>query len=193
MTPHSPPANNLSLGTPRLRTHERGAYTLRPAHPTINLSLGTPRLRTHERGTDTVRPGDRGRRRGTQRGDQGSRADAPSSLRTGATGLVKEPWQSTRDGAASTCPGGPRVARDPQSVGPRPPAQASAPRVSRSRQAQASTPRVSRSRQAQASAPRVSRSRPPQASAPRVLQPRPPQAPAPRVLQPRPPQAPEPA
>ena len=130
------PANNLSLGTPRLRTHEHGAYTLRPAHPADNLSLGTPRLRTHERGADTVRPGDRGRRRGTQRGDQGSRADAPSSLRTEATGLVKEPWQSTRDEAASTCPGGPRVARDQQSVGPRSPARISSPRARRARDIQ---------------------------------------------------------
>ena len=43
---------------------------------------------------------------------------------------------TSRDGAASTCPGGPRVARDQQSVGPRLPAHVIEPRAPRTRPAE---------------------------------------------------------
>jgi hypothetical protein len=78
------------------------------------------RLSGEERGADDVHPGSRGRRRGKQREDRGvarRRPLVPSASRT----VGEDRMSFGADGAASTCPGGIRVAatRSP-SAPPRP-------------------------------------------------------------------------
>ena len=146
---HAPRTN--TVGAPLLRARSRSrvrSFTRSPRDR--SLQHGRPSTRRHtgtdQRGRDDVCSGERGAdERGSSGRTQGSRADAPSSLRCEDTGSARATCPSGQMGRRARALGGP-ASQGPSSR--RPPPRPRPPSPALSDRAQASEPRALRTRQA---------------------------------------------
>ena len=136
--PHTPQSTPPQGGRhpPTRRPPRQAGPPHRPPtrHPPSHRQAGRSHCPPGEQGADE---------RGSSGRTQGSRADAPSSLRCHDPGLVTEPCQSREMGRRARALGGP-ASQGPTAVGPRSPAHVASPRVPEQRP----KPRLPEQRQA---------------------------------------------